>query len=397
MNIDRRAPARSLLANRAAGAPVRVNVRSAVNMATVRREKRNGRDVIIVPSATLPDDIIMNSILYPADEIENSFKGLERTPAPLGHPTINGAFVSAKDPEGINLGWIGAWNENVRRENGRVFLDKVIDVARAKESEGGRRVLNAIEKGEPVHTSTGLYCIPEAANGAVDYKYIARNIEWDHDAILLDEEGAATPAQGVGMMVNAQGEQQEIEVINSAIEDDAERELGWAVDQAVRALEKKARAPLYRRISQALTEAILGSEREQPSEQQNKDADMTVSKEQFDALSGEVKTLSDAFTNIGKTIGDAVAEAIKPITDAQAEAAANQKAKDDAELAELQAKIVKANILDETAAKELTLNAARALAKKAEPGKAAGLNAAFGNGAKDEFEGVDLNAPLEVK
>ncbi|PLU56884.1 hypothetical protein BMJ22_34025, partial [Sinorhizobium medicae] len=123
---------------------VRVNVRSVANTKAVRKEKRNGRDVVIVPSATLPDDIIMNGIRYPADEIAKSFVGLNRTPAPLGHPMINGKFVSARDPEGINVGYIGAWNENVRRENGRVFLDKVIDIEVANRSPGGKEVLAAI-------------------------------------------------------------------------------------------------------------------------------------------------------------------------------------------------------------------------------------------------------------
>lgn len=49
---------------------VRVNVRSLANVKAVRKEKRNGRDVVIVPSATLPDDIIMNRIKYPSEEIE---------------------------------------------------------------------------------------------------------------------------------------------------------------------------------------------------------------------------------------------------------------------------------------------------------------------------------------
>lgn len=122
--------ARTFLVNKGltAGEQVRVNIRTLANTAAIRREKRNGRDVIIVPSATMPDDVVMNDILYPAAEIAKSFKSLERTPAPLGHPTINGAFVSARDPESINLGWIGAWNENVRQEDGRVLLDKVIDV-----------------------------------------------------------------------------------------------------------------------------------------------------------------------------------------------------------------------------------------------------------------------------
>lgn len=354
---------------------VRVNIRSVANVAAVRKEKRNGRDVVIVPSATLPDDIIMNGIKYPAAEIEKSFKGLERTPAPLGHPTVNGKFVSARDPEGINVGWIGAWNENIRREKGRVFLDKVIDVEMANRSEGGKAVLNAIESGGPVHTSTGLLCLLDAANGDVDYKHSARDIEFDHDAILLDEEGAATPEMGVGMLVNSAGETEEIEVINSSITEDADRDMDWAVEHLARALERRSKASVLERMKTAILEAIGISGRE-PSANE-KEADMTVSKEQFDALSAKVDTLSEGFGKIGETIAGAVTNALKPVLDAQAELVANQKAKDEAELTELQAKIVKANLLNEDAAKELTLNAARALAKKAEPGKAAALNGAF--------------------
>lgn len=362
--------------------PVRVNIRSVANTRAVRKEKRNGRDVVIVPAATLPDGIVMNNIMYPADEIEKSFAGLNRTPAPLGHPTINGKFVSARDPEGINLGWIGAWNENLRRENGRVLLDKVIDVERASQSEGGKRVLDAIEKGEPVHTSTGLYCNLEAANGDVAYKNIARNIEFDHDAILLDEEGAATPVQGVGMMVNAKGEQEEIEVINSFIED-ADREMDWAVESLARALERKSKASVMERMKTAILEAIGLSERATPTTNK-KDDDMD--KVQFDALSQKVDALSEAIKPdaLATAIGNAVAAAVKPLTDAHTEIVANQKAKDDAELADLRAKVVKANLMTEDEAKELTLNAARALAKKAEPKGAAPLNGAFNQRGGDK-------------
>lgn len=355
---------------------VRINIRTLANSTSIRREKRNGRDVIIVPSATLPDNVVMNEIMYPADEIEKSYVGLNRKPAPLGHPTINGKFVSASDPEGLNMGWIGAWNENVRRENGRVLLDKVIDVETANRSEGGKAVLAAINKGEPIHTSTGLYCMMEAANGDVPYKNIARDIVFDHDAILLDEEGAATPEQGVGMLVNSKGEQEEVEVINSAI-DDADRDLDWALDSAARALEKRQRAPLIERMKAALIEAF-SSERE-PSANRKED-DMTV-EEQIKALSAKVDTLSEGAGKVSdalsKAITDAVTNAVKPLVDAQAEMVASQKAKDDAEKAELVEKIVKANVLSESAAKELTLNALKELAPKAVPGKAAPLNSAF--------------------
>ena len=40
--------------------------------------------MVIVPSATLPDNIIMNGIKYPSEEIEKGYKSLNRSPAPLG-------------------------------------------------------------------------------------------------------------------------------------------------------------------------------------------------------------------------------------------------------------------------------------------------------------------------
>ena len=370
---------------------VRVNIRTIANLAAIRRERRNGRDKIIVPSATLPDGIIMNGISYPADEIEKGFMSLNRTPAPLGHPTIEGVFVSASDPEGINIGWIGAHNENVRREGGRVLLDKVIDVARANESVGGKSVLEAIEKGEPIHTSTGLYCDLEASVGT-DHGFIARNIDFDHDAILLGEDGAATPAQGVGMMVNAKGEQTKIEIINSVFED-FEREMDWAADMALRAAERLERVPVMDRIKSAILDAVRGAGRE-PSANTG-EADMT-DKAQFDALSAKVDALTESQNGIGETIANAVTAAMKPLTDNLAEMQANQTAKDKAELDGYVAKIVKANILDAEEAAELTLNAARKLAANAKPGTAAALNGAFGGtGPADEFAGYDLNAVMD--
>jgi hypothetical protein len=367
---------------------IRVNVRSVANVAAVRKEKRNGRDVVIVPSATLPDDIVMNGIKYPADEIAKSFMTLNRTPAPYGHPKVNGKFVSARDPEGINVSYVGAWNENVRRENGRVLLDKVIDVAVANQSENGKAVLEAIDKGEPVHTSTGLLCELGAANGD-DHKHTAMNIMFDHDAILLNEDGAATPEQGVGMLVNASGEAEEIEVINSVLSE-ADRDLDWAVDSAVRAIEKMRKASIYERIKSAILDAVMSEREPQANEKEIEMAD----EKKLEELSAKVNTLSESM----KTIGDAVtktAEAVKGLSDAHEQLVANQKAADDAEKATLVAKIVKANLMDEETAKELTLNAARKLAEKVKPGQAAALNSAFKPGAdNDEWAGYDMNANI---
>lgn len=364
---------------------IRVNVRSLANTKAVKREKRNGRDVVIVPSATLPDDVVMNGIQYPADEIEKSYMSLNRKPAPAGHPLINGQFVSASDPEGINLGWVGAWNENVRRENGRVFLDKVIDVQRANQSEEGRAILNAIDKGEPVHTSTGLYCDLEAANGDVDYDHIARNIDFDHDAILLGEQGAATPEQGVGMMVNSQGESEQIKVINSVLED-AERDLEWAADMAIRAVDRMERASLIDRIKSAVLEALGGSEGRETSANQG-DAEMADDK-QLKELSEKVNALTEANDKIGDTIANAVEKAVKPLIDAQAEMKANQEAKDKAEHDTLVNKVVEAKIdgMSKEVAEKMDATALNAVLKmhEATNKKAAPLNGGFFNSDADE-------------
>lgn len=343
----------------------------------IRREKLNGRDVIIVPSATMPDDVVMNGIKYPAEEIAKSFKTLERTPAPLGHPNVNGRFISATDPEGLNQSFIGAYNTNVRRENGRVFLDKVIDVARAQESEGGRAVLGAIDKGEPVHTSTGVFANLEAAPAGNAYRFVARDLNFDHDAILLHEPGAATPDQGVGMMVNAQGQTEDVEVINSVLAE-GERDLELAVLAVASALEKRERTPLSERFK-AAAKALLGAERETPVTE--KEDEMTVSKEQVDALSAEVKTLSDSVgkipESITKALGDVLANALKPLTDQLAANAAEQKAKDEAERKELTDKVLKANVLDEAAAALVPLPALRTLAANIKSGVAAPLGGGF--------------------
>ena len=189
-----------------------VNVTTKVNSADIRQETRDGRQVIIVPSCTLPRNIVMNGIMYPEDEIKSSYMTLEKTPAPFGHPEIDGEFVSAIDPEAINQFYFGAFNENVRYQNNKVYLDKVIDVEVAERTEYGREVLAAIEKRDPIHTSTGVFLQVEDIDEEQvneyrqNYQQIARNMQFDHDCVLLKEPGAATPEQGVGMMVNKEGQ-----------------------------------------------------------------------------------------------------------------------------------------------------------------------------------------------
>ena len=208
---------------------IRVNIRSVVNHASVREELDvNGRMCIVVPSKTLPDDVVMNEIRYPAAEIAKSFNTLEGTPAPMGHPIVRGQYVGVGHSEAYPF-ISGAINRNVKRVDGVVHLEKWIDKEYATRNHPS--LIEAINKKQPIHTSTGLILerIPVANNDG--YKYEAHNMVFDHDAILLNEVGAATPDQGVGVFVNSAGDQ--YEVVNSVLSDDSADSTRAAIQAAL--------------------------------------------------------------------------------------------------------------------------------------------------------------------
>lgn len=206
---------------------VMVQCRTLINRDAVKRTSIDGVEHIIVSSATLPDDIVMNGGLYPADEIAKGFETLELTLAPVEHPTdSDGNFISASDPRAIHGFHAGAFNMNVHREDGRVHIDKYINVAEALKTDRGKRLLDRIDeletndKARPIHTSVGVFIDVEETDGVQtneagdEFTWIARNMVFDHDAILLDSLGAAQPSQGVGVAVNGDGKKFSVERFN---------------------------------------------------------------------------------------------------------------------------------------------------------------------------------------
>ncbi|KLN96199.1 hypothetical protein [Moellerella wisconsensis] len=192
--------------------PIQVNVTTKVNSASIRRETYNGREHIIIPSYTLPANVIMNGEFYPEAEIQANYQSMEGTIAPLGHPTVDGHFVSAFSPEGLNQGFVGAWNRNVSLKGNRVYCEKWVDVEKAMESSGGQRLmakLTALEKGEssdPIWSSVAVFRERTEAPKELQEQgaqWVVKIHTIDHDAILLDEPPAAGPDKGVGLMVNA--------------------------------------------------------------------------------------------------------------------------------------------------------------------------------------------------
>lgn len=363
------------------GDTVRVNITSRVNQDMISRRSKNGRDQIVIRSVVARDDTVLNGILYPRDELEGAMNTLDRTPAPFGHPVdMNGAFLPASDPEAINGFYFGAYNENPRRDDNRILADKVIDVKRAEESEQGRRVLEAIEQGDPIHTSTGLYCEVDEGDEEDSTRFVARNIIFDHDAILLDEEGAITPEQGVGMLVNKKATDRygkPVTAVYNSMMEDVEEHIDYLGVSLIQAMERREDASTWARLKSVISGFLRDEEPERKTETlSNEDHDMSeVTKEQFDKLSATVNDLAETLGKLD--IEATVTNAIKPAIDKVDGLVAAQNADAEAKKTALVDRVVNKQLLTEEVAKATPPEALEAMLNAAGDGQAANLIGKF--------------------
>ena len=195
-----------------------VNISSLVINSEIHTEVIEGVEFTVIPSKTLPKDVVMNSILYPSEEVEAAINTLDGSPVTLSHPIVSGRFADAYAPLAQALyGLGGAFNRvKGQTDDGRWIVEKLIPTEQLHNTERGKKLAEAIKGKKPIHTSTGVYLTrePEIGTNAAgqEYQYRAKIDKFNHDAILLNEIGAATPEQGVGIFVNADGEQ-EVEVM----------------------------------------------------------------------------------------------------------------------------------------------------------------------------------------
>lgn len=196
-----------------------VNIASLVVNSDIRTETIEGVEFTVIPSRTLPKDVVMNSIMYPSEEVEAAISTLDMSPVTIGHPVVNGKFAPASDPiSQAAYGILGAHNRvKGKTDDGRWVVEKLIPTEQLQNTERGKKLAEAIKHKRPIHTSTGVYLTKEPEIGVnamgQEYTYRAKIDRFDHDAILLNEVGAATPEQGVGIFVNAKGESEETEVM----------------------------------------------------------------------------------------------------------------------------------------------------------------------------------------
>lgn len=211
----------------------RVHILSAVNAANV---SKSGDTYTVKDVVHAIDGIVLNRRLYTGEELAKSVAGLEGRPAPAGHPKDSkGRHISASNGEALSAAWIGAYCVNSRYEGGRALCDIVINAAQAQALPDGKTVIKRLDdaingaNAEPIGVSSGLMLEEFAANGesmGKKYTSIAKNMQFDHLAILLNEAPAGTPAEGIGMFVNSEGNEAPVEVVNLELKPEDKRFTG---------------------------------------------------------------------------------------------------------------------------------------------------------------------------
>ena len=337
-----------------------VNISTLVDNSAIRTETIEGVEFTVLPSKTLPKDVVMNSIMYPSEEVEAAISTLDMSPVTIGHPVVNGKFAPASDPiSQAAYGILGAHNRvKGKTDDGRWVVEKLIPTEQLQNTERGKKLAEAIKHKRPIHTSTGVYLTkePEIGVNAMGQEYTSRaKIDrFDHDAILLNEVGAATPEQGVGIFVNADGEQEETEVMYVNAYDDKELEGQFEI---------KVKGSMLERFLEFMKTVV----KSEPS-----DVSQTVNSNREGNEVDETK-VNEMIANALAAQEAKSAEVIKQAIDGAVAAAlaANAQTQAEAEKAQLVEQVVNAKLLPEDAANECGIAALKAMLESNSQGQPA--------------------------
>ena len=168
-----------------------------------RRETLHNKQYIVAPMAMITEGVHNGSggpLLYREAECKKAAPSWNMKPIVVYHPTINGAGISACDPDVLERQQIGHLM-NCRWSGGKLRADAWIEEGRASVIDN--RVVEALEDGEMMEVSTGLFTTnvgdPGEWNGEA-YNAEAIDQQPDHMAILPDQVGACSIVDGAGLL-----------------------------------------------------------------------------------------------------------------------------------------------------------------------------------------------------
>lgn len=177
----------------------------------VREVRRGSRTYLVAPLSMLVPGVLNGSrgrLYYPREEVAKSYTDWDGMPIVLRHPRgEDGSPVQARDPDVYERYGLGhVYRSRVTDNTGTLAAEGWFDAARVKRLAPG--VYQAIKAGKPLELSTGLHTRNVPGKGTDPrtgraYDYTATHYRPDHLAVLPDETGACSVADGCGVNVVA--------------------------------------------------------------------------------------------------------------------------------------------------------------------------------------------------
>jgi hypothetical protein len=171
----------------------------------IREETLDGIKCVVAPCAMIEEGVWEGSegpVFYPDAEIAKSARVWNHKPTVVHHPQNEaGQFITASLPPVIERSQIGILLNTRHSKKLRTECWFYEEKANRVDS----RILANLRAGKQVETSTGLDADKEETEGEYGgkkYKLVARNFRPDHLAILPDNLGAYSCADGGGLLAN---------------------------------------------------------------------------------------------------------------------------------------------------------------------------------------------------
>ena len=149
-----------------------------------RSESMDGRDYIVAPMVMLTEGVHNGSsgpVLYTAAELQKTPEVWNMKPLVVYHPQKDGQGVSACSQDIIDSQGVGVIMNT--KWDGKLRAEAWFDIEKTKRVDD--RIINALEKGEMMEISTGLYTDDEIKAGCFEatgekYDSIAHNLSLIH-------------------------------------------------------------------------------------------------------------------------------------------------------------------------------------------------------------------------
>lgn len=167
---------------------------------SLKRKKLHGRSYVVAPTVMLTEGVHTGSQgpgLYLKNEMEKHPDAWNHKPIVVYHPED---APTACDPDVLDAQQVGILLNT--KYDDKLRTEAWLDEERCKEVDP--RILEAVENGETMEVSTGLYVDqvkdPVGVWNGEKYDWKATNLRPDHLAILPDKVGACSVKKGAGLL-----------------------------------------------------------------------------------------------------------------------------------------------------------------------------------------------------